>query len=70
MGVPGDDGGDALVVAGCPFVEAFVHCDFLRNLDAIIFDLLCCTDAADCLEKAGIIFVRAETFRRMGRDWR
>ena len=43
---------------------------FLENLCAINLDLLSRSDAADCLEMAGIIFVRAETSRKTGRGWR
>jgi hypothetical protein len=43
---------------------------FPENLGAITLDLLSRANPADYLEKAGIIFVRADTSRRMGRGWR
>jgi hypothetical protein len=43
---------------------------FPENLGAIILDFQSGTNAADCLEKAGIIFVRADTCRKTGHGWR
>jgi hypothetical protein len=42
---------------------------FPENLGAIGFKRLSRANAGDCLEKAGIIFIRADTSRRMGRGW-